>query len=119
MGGVLREQGHYPMAIGGIENHVHILIGYNVNISIPDTVRNLKTSTSRFINDLNIIPFRFEWQRGYGCFSYSRSHVDNVINYIKRQHEHHKSRSLEEEMRNIMDRFGIDYDERYMIKDPV
>ncbi len=117
IGGVLRQHGHIPYSVGGIDNHVHILVGYNINQPVPDMVRDVKSSTSRFISESHIIPFKFEWQTGYGCFSYSPSHVENVKRYIENQHQHHKSVSLEDEIRNILERYGVEYDERYLIRD--
>jgi len=118
MGGILKQHGHFPYAVGGIDSHVHILVGYNISQSIPDMVRDLKSAASRYINDAHIIPYRFEWQGGYGCFSYSRSQIDAVCNYIRHQHEHHKAVTLEEEMHEILTKFGIDFDDRYIIRDP-
>lgn len=116
MGGIISKFGHYPCAIGGIDNHVHLMIGYNINQAVPDLVRNLKSSTSRFINDNHFTPFRFEWQTGYGCFSYSHTHVEAVCKYIRNQNEHHKSISLEEEIKNILNRLDVEYDDRYIIR---
>lgn len=118
IGGVLREKGHYPYCVGGIDNHVHALIGYNINQPIPDMVRDIKSSCTRFINESHFIPFKFEWQAGYGCFSNSYSQIENVCRYIQNQTEHHKHTSLENEMRHILDQLNIDYDCRYIIKDP-
>ena len=115
--GTLNKMGHYPIAIGGTENHIHILIDYNVNQKISDLVRDLKTMSSRFINDEAILRGKFEWQTGYACFSYSHSHVDAVKNYINRQFEHHKNTTLEDEIRSMLDKFGVKYDEKYILKE--
>ena len=71
IGGTISTLGHKPLEVGGIDNHVHILVGLNVKQSVADFVRDIKSATARFINDSRIIPYRFEWQSGYGCFSYS------------------------------------------------
>lgn len=118
MAGILTRQGHYVHAIGGIDSHVHILIGYSVCQPIPDMMRDLKAATSRFINESRIIPYRFEWQKGYGCFSYSRSQIGQVAEYIRHQHEHHKNITLEQEMTRILDRAAVEYDCRYILRDP-
>lgn len=115
---VIRQYGHYPYAIGGIDSHIHILIGYNLSQPVPELVRLIKNGVSRLMNDERITPYRFEWQKGYGCFSYSRSQVDSVCRYIARQYEHHKSVSLEDEIKAIMDRFEIEYDCKYILRDP-
>lgn len=118
IGGTLAKLGHKPIEIGGIDSHVHILIGLDVKQSVADMVRDLKSATSRFINDSHIIPYRFEWQAGYGCFSYSQSHIENVRAYIRNQHQHHKSTTLEAEMRDMLSKFNIVFDEKYILKDP-
>ncbi len=116
--GTLRQQGHMPYAAGGTGDHVHLLIGYNITQPIPDMVRDIKSSTSRFINQNRLTPGRFEWQAGYGCFSHSKSQTDSVCRYIRNQNMHHKSISLEDEIKHILDRFGVEYDQRYIIRDP-
>ena len=118
IGGILKQHGHIPIAVGGINNHVHILIAYDLRQSVSDMVRDVKSSTSKFINESHLIPFHFEWQNGYGCFSYSHSQIDTVSNYINRQAEHHKSISFNTEIKNIMDRLGIQYDPQYIMRQP-
>ncbi len=118
MGGILRRQGHIPLAIGGIEDHVHCLIAYNINKSIPHTVRDLKASTSAFINKEHMIPYKFEWQSGYACFSYSQSHVEAVKNYVLTQYEHHKQMSMDDEIQRLLEIYQIDHDMRYIPKSP-
>ncbi|MDE6536084.1 MAG: IS200/IS605 family transposase [Muribaculaceae bacterium] len=118
IGGIIRKLGHVPVSIGGTENHVHCLILYNPNQPIPDMVRDLKSASSAHINQERYIPFRFEWQRGYGCFSISHSHVDSVTNYIRNQFEHHKNISLEDEIQKILTKYNVEYDPKYIIKEP-
>ena len=118
IGGVLKQHGHFPYAIGGIDSHVHILLGYNINQAVPDMVRDLKPAVSRYINDSHLIPYHFEWQSGYGCFSHSLSQVDAVCQYIRNQHQHHKQVTLEQEMSRILDTLGLEYDPRYLLRDP-
>ena len=118
IGGIVSRLGHKPIEIGGIESHVHILLGLNVKQSVADMVRDIKSSTSRFINESHIIPYHFEWQSGYGCFSYSQSQVESVRTYIQNQHLHHKSTTLEAEIRDILTKYGIEFDERFILKEP-
>ena len=117
IGGIIRDCDHIPIAIGGTENHVHILIAYNVNQAVPDLVREVKVSTTNFINNNHLIPFKFAWQRGYACFSYSNSHVDTVKQYIEHQEEHHKCMTLREETIRDLERRGIVFDEKYLFDD--
>ena len=116
MATVLRDKGHFPVTIGGTENHVHILIDYAMSQPIPDMVRELKTCVTKLINTNHLIPFQFAWQRGYACFSYSASQVAAVKNYIDHQAEHHDKMTLREEMAAIYQRFGVEYDEKYVFE---
>ena len=116
MGGIIRDCGHIPIAIGGTDNHVHILIGYNINQPVPDLVKEVKVSTTNFINNNRLIAFKFAWQRGYACFSYSNSHVETVRQYVENQVEHHKGMTLEEEMIRDLERRGIVFDEKFIFE---
>lgn len=111
---IIRELGHVPLAIGGTDNHVHILVGYNVNCLLPDLVKTLKSHTTKFINSELVLSRRFEWQRGYAALSNSRKEIEAVKSYIARQPEHHLGMSLNDEVRLMLDRCGIPYDGRYL-----
>lgn len=117
MATVLNDMGHFPIAVGGIDNHVHILIDYKPFQPIPDMVRELKTCVTKLINTHHLIPFLFSWQRGYSCFSYSASQVGAVKNYIEHQMEHHTNMTLNEEMIMAYERFGVEYDKRYLFEE--
>jgi len=95
-------------------DHVHILLGYNPNQLLTDLVRDIKAVTSKFINDHRWIYGKFEWQAGYGAFSYSKSEIDNVIKYIDSQEKHHARRSFREEFMELLKTFNVDYDEHYL-----
>lgn len=116
MAGQLKNMGQYPVAIGGVDDHVHLLIDHRPNISVADIVKQLKTSTAKLINDNHLLLFNFVWQRGYSCFSYSASQVADVKRYILQQHEHHKGMSFREELIKTYERFGIEYDPRYIFE---
>ncbi len=111
---LLQTMGHYPVAIGGIDNHVHLLIDYKPSQPIPDMVRELKTASTKLINDNHMIPFRFAWQRGYACFSYSPSQLDAVKRYVNNQAEHHRKLAFVDEVKMMYEKFGVQYDERYI-----
>jgi REP element-mobilizing transposase RayT len=85
--------------------------------SISDLMQDIKGSSSKWINEKKFLKVKFEWQEGYGAFSYSKSQVDNVINYIKNQEEHHKKESFRNEYLNFLNRFEVEYDEQYIFKD--
>ena len=108
---------HKTIAVGGTANHVHILINYKITDLIPDLVRDIKISTSKFIESHQITPYKFAWQPGYGCFSYGASQIEAVSHYIYNQAEHHNGKSLRDEIKNYLDRCGVEYDERYLLED--
>ena len=114
--GIIRNQGHKLLAINGMPDHVHILIGMRPVQSLSDLLQDIKGDSSKWINQKKFVKGRFSWQEGFGAFSYSKSHVDNVIEYIKNQKEHHKKRSFIEEYLDFLEKFNVDYDERYIFK---
>jgi REP element-mobilizing transposase RayT len=99
-----------------LKDHVHILIGYHITQPIPDLLRDIKADTSKFINDKKWIPGHFQWQDGYGAFSYSQSQIDSVIKYINNQEEHHRKKSFKEEYLNLLEKFDIEYNEKYLFE---
>ncbi len=117
LGGILSNKGHIPIAIGGTDNHVHIFFAYKPTDPLPDLVRDLKINTTKFINENRITPFRFNWQAGYACFSYSHSHIDKVTAYIQNQITHHKGVTFKEELVKFLEKFDVEYDERYILED--
>lgn len=113
----INAHGHETIAIGGTSDHVHILIRYKITELIPDLVKELKINTSKFISTQRVTPYRFSWQSGYGCFSYGKSQIDTVKAYIQNQAMHHKGITLRQEIRNYLDKCGIEYDERFLFED--
>lgn len=97
-------------------DHTHILIGLKPSISISDLVRDIKTASSSFINDKKWVKGKFRWQEGFGVFSYSRSQIDSVVKYIQGQEEHHKRKSFKEEYIEFLEKFEIEYDNRYLFE---
>ena len=115
---ILMNQGQDPIIVGGVEDHVHILLAYSGNILISDLVKEIKLGTSSYIKKHCMMPYKFEWQRGYACLSYSHSHIDAVRNYIANQETHHKRQSMRDEICGILSKFAISYDANYIFKDP-
>jgi REP element-mobilizing transposase RayT len=115
--GIIKHHNHKLLAINGMPDHIHIFIGMRPTQSISDLMQDIKGSSSKWINEKKFLKVKFEWQEGYGAFSYSKSHVDNVINYIKNQEEHHKKESFRDEYLNFLKRFEVEYDEKYIFKD--
>ncbi|MDH6305643.1 putative transposase [Parabacteroides sp. PF5-5] len=101
-------------AIYANPDHVHILISIKPTTTISDLVRDIKACSAKFINERHFIPYRFQWQEGYGSFSYSQSQLTNVVHYILNQPEHHREKSFKEEYLHFLEKFHIDYDERYL-----
>jgi REP element-mobilizing transposase RayT len=114
--GIIRNRKHKLLAINFMPDHVHIFIGYHVTQSIPDLLRDIKADTSKFINDKKWMPGHFNWQDGYGAFSYSRSQIDNVVKYVNNQEKHHTKSSFKEEYLNFLKKFDIDFDEKYLFE---
>jgi len=112
--GIIQTRKHKLLAINFMSDHIHILIGYNPSQPIPDLVRDIKAISSKFINENKWMPGRYQWQEGYGAFSYSRSQIDDVINYINSQEEHHKKMSFKEEYLRLLEKYEVDYDPKYL-----
>jgi len=115
--GITKENGHKLLAINGMSDHIHILIGLRPTQSISDLMQDIKGGSSKWINLKKFLKIKFEWQEGYGAFSYSKSQVINIIQYIKNQENHHKAKSLREEYLEILKEFEIDYNENYIFKE--
>lgn len=106
---------HCPaIQVGGISNHIHILYIQSKTMTLSDTVRLIKTNSSKWINERNGRFNHFSWQDGYGAFSVSQSHVEAVQNYIKGQEEHHKCVDFKDEFRRLCNIYGVNLDERYV-----
>jgi putative transposase len=118
MTGVVQNQKHKLLSINGMPDHVHMLVGLHPSQSISGLLQDIKGGSSKWINERGFVKGKFEWQEGYGAFSYSKSHLKNVIRYIENQEEHHSKRSFREEYIDLLTEAEIDYDERFIFKDP-
>ena len=114
--GIVSSLGHKSIIVNGVSDHIHILYGLNPSKSVSDTVHDIKRSSSLFITTNKLGPGRFSWQEGYGGFTYSRSQIENVYNYIDRQEEHHKKKSFREEYILILEKYEIDYDPKFLFE---
>jgi len=97
-------------------DHIHLFVGMRPTQSISDLAQDVKGDSSKWINQKKFVKGRFSWQEGFGAFSYSKSHVDHVIDYIKNQAIHHKKKTFIEEYHDLLEKFGIEFDERYIFK---
>ena len=116
--GITNKNTHKMLAINGTADHVHMLVGFQTTQSIAAFMQDVKAGSSQWINNNRFCKSRFEWQAGYGVFSYSKSSVDNVIQYILKQKEHHQKVSFIDEYRLTLEKFGIDFNEKYIFKVP-
>jgi putative transposase len=105
-----------PLAIGGWKDHIHVFAGIPPNLLVSDFVKKVKSNSSRWINEQKFVKGKFQWQEGYGAFSYSRSQRDDVIKYIINQEEHHKARSFREEYLDLLNKFEIEFNEQYLFE---
>lgn len=115
--GIVQNNKHKLIAINGMPNHIHIFIGYKPHQLIPDLLQDIKASSSGWINNRGFVNGKFRWQESYGAFSYSHSQIDRVAKYIINQEQHHKKKKFREEYLELLNRFDIDYDDRYILKD--
>jgi putative transposase len=102
------------LAIGSMPDHIHIFIGYNINHLIPDLVEEIKTSSNTWVKQTNLSRFRFEWQKGYGAFSHSRSQIDAVVKYVLNQEKHHKKTNFRTEYLEILRKNDIQINDAYL-----
>ena len=114
---IINKNGHKPLAINGMPDHLHIVWGMRPTQSVSDLLQDIKANSSRWINDSKLIQGKFNWQAGFGAFSYSKSQLPNLINYVHNQQLHHKNKTFLQEYREILDRSEIDYDSRYLFHD--
>lgn len=115
--GIIKNNGHKLIAINGTPDHLHIAIGYKPHQLIPDLLQDIKGDSSKWINKNKIIRGKFNWQAGYGAFSFSHSHLDAVIKYINNQEKHHKKKTFREEYIELLKRYDVEYDEKYIMVD--
>jgi putative transposase len=114
--GILKGIKQFPLAVNGDKDHVHIFFELNPSTSVSDVMEKVKANSSKWINENHFVHGKFEWQKGYGGFSYSKSQRDNVIKYIINQELHHKRKSFKEEYLEMLQKFEIEYDERYIFE---
>jgi REP element-mobilizing transposase RayT len=114
--GIVSAQRHKLIAINNLPDHLHLLVGLRPEASLSDLMRDVKAGSSKFINEKRWVNGRFSWQEGFGGFSYSRSQLGAVIGYIESQQKHHATKSFREEYVELLERFNVDYDPRYLFK---
>jgi putative transposase len=114
--GIVQKHHHKMLAIGCMPDHVHILIGYNLNQLILGLVEEIKTSSNKWINEKKFSKYRFEWQKGYGAFTFSHSQLDKEVKYVLSQNDHHRNKGFKEEYTEILSREDIIFCKEYLFE---
>ncbi len=114
--GIVKNRGQKLIVINSMPDHVHILVGQKPDVALSDLVRDIKAGSSKFISERGWVAGRFSWQEGFGAFSYSHSQLQNVIRYIQNQEQHHRKSTFREEYVEMLEKFRVDYDDRYIFK---
>ena len=114
MSGIIEGKGQKSIIVNGVADHVHAFVGLKPSMNISDLIRDVKNNSTNFINDNKFLKHKFAWQDGYGAFSYSHSQIKNVYQYILNQEAHHKKVTFREEYLDFLEKFNIEYDEKFL-----
>jgi REP element-mobilizing transposase RayT len=114
--GIITNKNSKPLTIYINPDHSHILIGLHPTVSVSDITRDIKANSSKFINDKKWVKGKFQWQDGFAAFTYSKSQIDKIIKYILNQPQHHKKKTFKEEYLDLLKKFEIEYDEKYLFE---
>ncbi|MFA7378967.1 MAG: IS200/IS605 family transposase [Bacteroidia bacterium] len=115
--GIVQNNKHKLICINGMPDHIHILIGVRPHQSISDLMQDVKGGSSKWINEKKFLKGKFEWQQGYGAFSYGKSQVKDVVHYIQNQEQHHQKKTFLEEYVDFLEKFEVEYEELYIFKE--
>ena len=114
--GIIRNKSQKLITINGMPDHLHLLIGLKPTMALSDLIKVVKSDSSNFINRKNWFDGKFSWQEGFGAFSYSKSQLNNVINYIQNQETHHTKRTFKDEYIALLEKFNVEFDNKYLFK---
>ena len=114
MAGIIKNKGQKPIIVNGVEDHVHVFVGLKPSMALSDLIRDVKNNSSNFINENRWAKGKFNWQEGYGAFSYGHSQIEAVYNYIQNQEAHHVKQSFQDKYLDLLKRFEVDYDTKYL-----
>lgn len=112
--GLVQNRKAKMLAVHCMPDHAHIFVGYKPSVLISDFIKEIKVESNEFINSKKWIRGRFTWQEGYGVFSYSHSHIDRVARYVMNQEAHHRKQTFRDEYHELLDKFQVAYDEKYL-----
>jgi REP element-mobilizing transposase RayT len=116
--GIITNKNQKLIVINGMPDHLHLLVGMKPDGNLSDLVRDIKANSSKFINERKWVPGKFEWQTGFGAFTLGHSQLDVIVNYIKNQEEHHKTRTFKEEYLEFLKRYEIEFKPEYVFDQP-
>jgi putative transposase len=114
--GIITNKDQKLIAINGMPDHIHIFIGMKPTCCLSDLVREIKKASNSFIKESHFCPLGFNWQDGFGAFSYSHSQLDNVIGYIQNQKAHHQKKTFKEEYLGFLEKFNIEFKNEYLFE---
>jgi putative transposase len=114
--GIVQNRKHKMLAINGMPDHIHIFLGINPNESISELVREIKKASNSYINERKLSNSPFQWQSGYGAFSYNRADIDTVVKYVMNQKIHHSKKSFKDEYIELLKDFEIEFKEQYLFE---
>jgi putative transposase len=114
--GIIIQQGHKPFAINGMPDHIHVLVSMSPKQAPSDLMFDVKRSSTLWINEHKFVSGKFSWQEGFGAFSYGKSQIPTIVNYIENQEKHHKKQTFYEEYLDFLKLYEVEFDERYVLK---
>jgi REP element-mobilizing transposase RayT len=114
LAGAVRQCDCEAYRVGGVADHVHLAVRLSRTLSVADLVEELKTASTKWLKEQGPAFTSFSWQQGYGAFSVGMSQKEKLLHYIETQEEHHRTRTFQDEYRDFLKKYGIDYDERYV-----
>ena len=114
MTGIVRNLKQKLIAVNAMPGHMHILIGLKPSVALSNLIQDVKSSSSAFINEKKWVKGRFNWQEGFGAFSYGHSQLADVIRYVQNQDRHHSNKTFKQEYLDTLKRFDVEHDERYV-----
>ena len=117
MGNLINETGCKTIIVNGVEDHMHCFLGLRPVVSVSELMKTVKAKSSKYVNDHGLTENRFEWQEGYGVFSYRQRDIDQIFNYVKNQEIHHQRQSFKDEYLHLLKEFEIGYDEQYIFQE--
>ena len=112
--GIITSKGQKSIIVNGVGDQIHCFIGLKPSMSLSELIRDVKNNSSKFINENQLVKGKFQWQEGFGAFSYATSQVKNVYNYILNQEEHHKKSTFKEEYIDLLETYEVEYEDDYL-----